>query len=88
MNYFIFNKADLFKFGLPQKQDNSIEELLLSLLFFAEVNLESSKINVVYYRYLNFYEDSQWRQGRFILVNVLSLNSQAQAIPSPVSLSI
>jgi len=87
-DYFILSKLDLFKFGLPQAQDNSIDELLLSLLFFWRFNLESSRISVVYYRHLNFYKDSQWVQGQFILVNILALSSKREEFPSPVLLSI
>jgi hypothetical protein len=87
-NYFILSKLELSSFGLILKEDNSVEELLMALLLFWRINLESSRVNVVFYRYLRFQEKLQWVEGEFILVNVLVLNSKEKKFPSPVSLSI
>jgi hypothetical protein len=87
--YFFLSKLDLIEFGLIPSENNSLEEILASLLLFWENKLESSRINIVFYRSLKFKENSQWFESKSMLVNGLSLPSDStQGFPSPRSFSI
>jgi hypothetical protein len=87
-SYFFINKSDLIEFGLIPNGDNSYAELISSLLLLWESKLESSRINVAFYRYLKFQEESNWFESKAMLVNVLSLPSDSKSFPSPRSLSL
>lgn len=89
LTYFVLSKSDLEKFGLFPKERNSFEEILLSLLFFWENALDSSRINIKLYCHLKFVERSQWFEVQSVLINVLSLaSSSTEQFPSPDSFLI
>lgn len=89
LGYFFLSKSDLAEFGLIPSENNSFEEILVSLLLFWENKLESSRINIGFYRCLKFKENSQWVESKSVLVNALSLPSDStRNFPSPRSFSI
>ena len=89
LNYFYLDKSELAKFGLVLREDNSFNEIILCLLLLWESKLESSRISVISYRYLQLAEQNQWVERKSVLVNFLVLPSDSKkGFPSPRLFSI
>jgi hypothetical protein len=58
--FWIIRKSTLSRVGLDPKVDNSLEEILTSLiLLWSNDKLDSSRIRIIFYRHLRFIEDDK-----------------------------
>jgi len=86
-DFWIIDKSKLAEFGLNASEDNSLNELLVALILYWSDNLESERIDFMFYRHINFEENGQFYDTQSYLINVLAVFPD-RVFPSPQSFTI
>jgi hypothetical protein len=86
-DYFSIDKSVLGEFGLIAQEDNSIEEILSSLLLLLERELPSGRIKVVSYGHFSVEEKNQWFEVQSLLIKLITV-CPSDCLPHPHFFSI
>jgi len=78
-DFWIISKADLARVGLVPKAENSLAELVTSLiLFWDNDRLDSSRIKVIFYRHILFIDDGQCFDVQSYLIDFFNVFSSSE----------
>lgn len=81
-DYFFIDKGVLGGVGLIAQENNSVEEILSSLLLFLEEELTSGRIEVAFYRHFKVQEKNQWFEIQSLLIKFASI-CPSDSLPHP-----
>ena len=81
-DHWIIDKSDLAKVGLNPHEMNSLAEIVTSLiLYWSDGDLDSSRINIVFYRHIVFEEDGSFFDAQAFLINLLNTHPSSRFSP-------